>query len=100
MLEFSASHDRLTVWLAKPDSEWVRGNSTSGGVLLECVRCRDVKFKPVWGPTDIEVLGTPRDGDDESLIIRDTDTLLVRCWDAQATGVFKDFTEMQDWKNP
>ena len=100
VLDFSASHDRLTVWLTKPDSDWIRGDPISGGALLECVRCSDVKFKPVWGPTSIEVSGTPRDGDNEPLILRDADTLLVRCWDAQLTGVFKDFTEMQSWTNP
>lgn len=49
VLRYSSSHDRLTIWLTKPASNWIIGESRPGGALLECVRCVAVHFIPVWG---------------------------------------------------
>ena len=99
VLAFTASHDRLTVWLTKPSSDWIVGESRPGGVLLECVRCVSVRFIPVWGPTDIRASGVPRDGSRESLRLADGTSFEVVCWDAQVTGEFIDFLKMSDWRD-
>jgi len=99
ILRYSASHDRLTIWLTKPESNWVSGESRPGGVLLECVRCMAVRFIPVWGPTNIQVAGVARDMRRESLLLRDEASFEVSSWDAQVTGVFADFNSLIDWQS-
>jgi hypothetical protein len=97
VLAFTATHDRLTVWLTKPATDWIIGESRLGGVLLECVRCVFVRFVPVWGPTDIRASGVARDGSRESLRLADGTSFEVVCWDAQVTGEFADFLSMCHW---
>src|SRR5262249_41674053 len=98
VLDFTATHDRLSVWLTKPRSDWIIGESRPGGVVLECFRCVAVRFVPDWGPTDIRVSGVSRDGDRESLQLRDGASFEVTCWDAQVTGVFVNFFSISEWQ--
>jgi hypothetical protein len=98
VLDFTATHDRLTIWLTKPESDWIIGESRAGGVLLECVRCVAIRFIPVWGPTDIHVTGLARNMSRESLQLGDGLSFEVTCWDAQVTGVFAGFLSLIDWQ--
>ena len=97
VLDFTATHDQLTVWLTKPQSDWIVGESRPGGVILSCIRCVAVRFAPLWGPTDIRVDGVARNGGGESLQLQDGISFEVTCWDAQVTGVFDDFHSMCVW---
>jgi hypothetical protein len=99
VLDFTATHDRLTVWLTKPRSDWILGESLTGGVILSCIRCVAVRFLPLWAPTRIRVAGVARDGNRESLQLQDGASFEVTCWDAQVTGVFPDFLSMCGWRH-
>ena len=98
ILECTASHNLLAIWVTKPPSDWVVGDCRPGGVLIQCARCVSVRFVPVWGPMNMGVTGLARDGNRESLRLSDGISFDVTCWDAQVTGVFEDFNEMCRWK--
>lgn len=98
VIEYNCSHSQLSIWITKPQSDWVIGPSLPGGIVLQCSRCVLVRFVPVWGPIRVDVGGLARDGDRESLRLNDGESFEVTCWDAQVTGIFDDFTELFQWQ--
>ncbi len=98
VLEYTASHKTLSIWITKPDGGWIIGDPSDGGVLLHCAVCIRVAFDDAWGPIHFDVSGPARAENDALLEIRDSDRFHVKCWDAQVTGVFRDWFHYVEWE--